>query len=488
MTTVYEAVRLSASVYSKTPANQITEGPDWERLEYHPDFALSGFSAGVFRKRGTNEIVIAYTGTNEWQVADYVFGNIPAALGNYSFQVESAMRLYMRTKATYGSNISFTGHSLGGGLASLMAVYFDRPATVFAPAPFQNSALRMDTIDRYRGTLRFEGLTDVALDAYDGSQLVERERAVLGYSVEGEAVIRYLGRALTIVNPALDNIFRIGSNPLHPFTLHSMLLHAAMLESNLLFNAVKDVPSTTLAMFDRGLVAPDPAADFMSRLLRREWGIEGSAQDQVLDRFGTDVLALKGGDTGFASLVARDALLAAAIEYYYHRSAPTQLFTTAAGRLSFKFSDIGLSSLAASKALPRLVQSVALALSPIEVASYRSHLSSKSSWHIQQGAAPLVWTSSDSENDAVVGGLSVDIINSGDGADIIVGGAGTDSLNGGNGVDILLGGYGDDFLNGGDGDNAADTLVGGEGAIGFDTYLALRQLRRRSNHRPRPYW
>ena len=348
MTTVYEAVRLSASVYSKTPAEQITEGPDWERLEYYPDFAVTGFSAGVFRKRGTNEIVIAYTGTNELQVADYAFGNIPAADGNYSFQVESAMRLYMRTKATYGSNISFTGHSLGGGLASLMAIYFDRPATVFAPAPFKNSARRMDTINRYRGTLRFEGLTDVALDAYDGSQLVERERAVLGYTIEGEALIRYVPRALTIVNPALDNIFRIGSNPLHPFKLHGMLLHAAMLESNLFFNAVKDVPSTTLAMFDDGLVDPDPAANFMSRLLRREWGIEGSAQDQVLDKFGTDVLALKG-DTGFASLVARDALLAAAIEYYYHRSAPTQLFTTAAGRLSFKFSDIGLSSLSASK-------------------------------------------------------------------------------------------------------------------------------------------
>lgn len=39
---------------------------------------------------------------------------------------------------TFGvaADISFTGHSLGGGLASLMSVWFDRPSIVFAPAPF----------------------------------------------------------------------------------------------------------------------------------------------------------------------------------------------------------------------------------------------------------------------------------------------------------------------------------------------------------------
>ena len=41
----------------------------------------------------------------------------------------------------YGaSTISFTGHSLGGGLASNMAVWFDRSATTFAEGPFEISA------------------------------------------------------------------------------------------------------------------------------------------------------------------------------------------------------------------------------------------------------------------------------------------------------------------------------------------------------------
>lgn len=43
--------------------------------------------------------------------------------------------------ATDGDNrLDVTGHSLGGGLASVMAVWFDRPAYVFAAAPFQSSA------------------------------------------------------------------------------------------------------------------------------------------------------------------------------------------------------------------------------------------------------------------------------------------------------------------------------------------------------------
>ena len=43
--------------------------------------------------------------------------------------------------------LDVTGHSLGGGLASLMAVFFDRPATVFDEAPFEMSADSKDIVD-----------------------------------------------------------------------------------------------------------------------------------------------------------------------------------------------------------------------------------------------------------------------------------------------------------------------------------------------------
>lgn len=39
-----------------------------------------------------------------------------------------------------GGTISFTGHSLGGGLAALMGVFFDKTAVTFDQAPFREAA------------------------------------------------------------------------------------------------------------------------------------------------------------------------------------------------------------------------------------------------------------------------------------------------------------------------------------------------------------
>jgi len=107
----------------------------------------SGFSARVYQGPG-GEIVIAHAGTEFGStvpglVADFLSGNVPLAAGLSSEQAYQAALLYQEVKAWAGGsgNITFAGHSLGGGLAGLMGVWFNRPATVFAPAPFEHSAL-----------------------------------------------------------------------------------------------------------------------------------------------------------------------------------------------------------------------------------------------------------------------------------------------------------------------------------------------------------
>lgn len=104
----------------------------------------TGFLARAY-SNGGNEIVIAYAGTTyEPGIAllDWTQGNIPAALGlSLAPQILDAARFYLDVlKANPGANITFIGHSLGGGLASLMAVYFNRPAYTFDEAPFERSA------------------------------------------------------------------------------------------------------------------------------------------------------------------------------------------------------------------------------------------------------------------------------------------------------------------------------------------------------------
>lgn len=121
----YDDIRLREQKQSPIPAN-------WTEL---PEYAISGsgalasvigsgFSGKVYRN-ATGEIVISFAGT-EFDLSvggaiDWTGGNVPLAIGARSQQALDAAQLYERVKADLGDNITFTGHSLGGGLASLMA-------------------------------------------------------------------------------------------------------------------------------------------------------------------------------------------------------------------------------------------------------------------------------------------------------------------------------------------------------------------------------
>lgn len=73
-----------------------------------------------------NNIVISYAGTA--QLTDWI-ANLTLGAGFSSSQLEQAAFYYLQVKAANPTaTISFTGHSLGGGLASLMGVMFDERA------------------------------------------------------------------------------------------------------------------------------------------------------------------------------------------------------------------------------------------------------------------------------------------------------------------------------------------------------------------------
>jgi hypothetical protein len=151
----YEYALMAAGSYDdvrRKDFNRSPIPPDWAELTQYArsgsgpnaGAGLGGFSAKVY-KSSSGEIVISYSGT-EFNIgsagmnADFFSGNVPLSKGIYGQQAYEAAKLYQQVKAGEGGNISFTGHSLGGGLASVMAVWFDRPAYVFAAAPFQSSA------------------------------------------------------------------------------------------------------------------------------------------------------------------------------------------------------------------------------------------------------------------------------------------------------------------------------------------------------------
>ncbi len=147
------ALLAGAAYFSqRDPINRIYPTADWSLLSRERDDS-SGYEASAYRN-GT-EIVIAFAGTDEPE--DWAANFSLATAVWTAAQLYKAAEFYARIRqANPEAAISFTGHSLGGGLAALMGVFFDRAAVTFDPAPFRASAnndTRQDLRDYLARTL-----------------------------------------------------------------------------------------------------------------------------------------------------------------------------------------------------------------------------------------------------------------------------------------------------------------------------------------------
>jgi Ca2+-binding RTX toxin-like protein len=459
MPTVPEYAQFANRVYARTQRNRTPVPTGWVELQWIPDRELTGFSAGVY-KNG-NEIVISYTGTNEKKVKDFTVANLPAAGPIWSAQVQEAMELYLEVKsANPGANITFTGHSLGGGLASMMAVFFDRPAVTFDPAPFEVGARSPVALVAYAAGLL--SLSDPAFDSYRNSiglVFSLREANVSGYYLEGEALA--ILRALPIVGTVGSaEMVPIGTQtilaPLQgaaaAVPLHSMTLLAAMLTSTAFAAAVRQSTGLLELVLDPRLYDRDPQAfddpNFMDRLYIAQ---VSNPSIPLLDRFAGDLNRLASAEGMTSQAGAQKALTVAAMEYYYFNApaSTTALFSGAGNGIHFKYVDMGVAQTGLKS--PRLL---AAAMQPFlsteEWAAVGYKLPSQDAWHIQAGTAGMIWTASGATAfDAAIGGAQTDILVGGAGQDFLTGGANNDTLIGGLGLDSLSGGTGNDHLMGG---------------------------------------
>ncbi len=89
------------------------------------------YYAKLFKNRETDDYIIAFRGTDEkvdWK------HNLAQGAGLKSAQYETTMDLARQAKKATGGNLSFAGHSLGGGLASAAATSTGLAATTFNAA------------------------------------------------------------------------------------------------------------------------------------------------------------------------------------------------------------------------------------------------------------------------------------------------------------------------------------------------------------------
>jgi len=144
MATEIEYALMAGRAYQSTRADNnlfpVLDSYGWsEPLDQRQRDPDTGFEVGYFQ-RGS-DIVISFAGTNPTDLFGDMAANIGLATGVGSDQLRQAAEYYLQIQAANpGATITFTGHSLGGGLAALMGVFFGTQAVTFDQAPFANSA------------------------------------------------------------------------------------------------------------------------------------------------------------------------------------------------------------------------------------------------------------------------------------------------------------------------------------------------------------
>ncbi|HEY0178242.1 MAG TPA: hypothetical protein VGC30_01265, partial [Dokdonella sp.] len=111
----------------------------------------TGFRAAVYQN-AEGEHVLAFAGSND--AKDWTQNNIPQGLGLPAAQYDQAVALATKAKAAFGDGLVITGHSLGGGLASVASVATDSAAVTFNAAGLSDATIRRLVPDADVGALK----------------------------------------------------------------------------------------------------------------------------------------------------------------------------------------------------------------------------------------------------------------------------------------------------------------------------------------------
>ncbi|MCC8554378.1 lipase family protein, partial [Xanthomonas hortorum] len=260
--------------------------------------------AKAYRNADTGEVLVSYAGTTQENILDWIVGNIPAGMGGVSAQVIEAIKFYVDVINLTGggdSSVTSTGHSLGGGLASLMAVFFDRPATVFDQAPFELTALDLPLIVSYKAILETAGysLPQKFLEYGVDEFLGDREKNVQQIVTAGEVLTFQTGNAMKIngsvktIDPMVEDVIGWGEGDVladarQAVDLHSMSLLVGFMNSELFLKAVQDykeiLPRIFLGEYKDVDVASEEVSTLIDLLVQRQILGEGS-----LDKLASDI-------------------------------------------------------------------------------------------------------------------------------------------------------------------------------------------------------
>ena len=499
MTTTTEYALMAGHVYRTTrdEINWLPAPQGWTPYFPVPDpttatgFPVtSGFEAIAFQ-RGS-EIVVSYAGTYDKDLGGDQLANAGLATGVGSAQLLQAVEYYLQVKAANpGATITLTGHSLGGGLAALVGVFFGVPAQTFDQAPFAKTAwLKAPDVMAYLSSQKdASGNRLYSSDALAPLASYIEQKSALGAAptfIPNAALISNINVQGEFLSSAPWTVYdRIGTTTqtitdsapgVSGFNLHAQALLTAYLQSDLtapsgqaLNEVTATLPQLLGMIFDSQLYSfrTDDASNrnFLDHLVRHEaGGIGGIAPggDAMLTHFAADLNKL-GTNLAGLNTAAQNALIAQGIEWYYWQGsdyAGQEFFANGsqAGLLQYTTAQGAGLDAAQNKA----ASYVKAWLDPIADAHGAFGVATTyAQWSVTTGSAAVTASAQDlGKNQIFIGGSGADTFTGGDQSDLLFGGGGVDTLTGGGGADQLYGGAGNDTLDGGEG---SDRLYGGAG-------------------------
>jgi Ca2+-binding RTX toxin-like protein len=515
MATILEYALMAGASYDSTrkDKNKIPVPQGWAEVtnseSYYRD-PSSGFEVIAFQ-RG-NEIVISYAGTYDKDIRGDMVADAALGMGGASIQLFQAAGYYMQIKAANpDANITLTGHSLGGGLASLIAVFFNETAKTFDQASFRNAAswlpaqeVRQDIAAKFPATTyprvsewlapidRFINSFDPLGLGWSQDGLAARQANVTSLSVQGEFL-----SALSLLRIGTELPSLTHGDYFGPMDLHSQALLTAFLQSNqsavaagtssqTLSEASKKLTDLLAMIFDRALFAKDTdkdEANFLERLVQHEAGVRDPASgatlmpaDAMVTRFTKDLWKLvqegglticDGNEWNPALNNLSKALIVFAMQKYYDETQASAsynktLFTDInGGGIQFDRADV-VATLKDAKGDKYFQSYVNANFTPAERTLITSILPVLRDLYVQSGTTALNTADTQNRNAFLLGGNGSDTLTGGTGADLLIGNGGVDTLTGGQGNDILLGGKGNDTYRYTTGDGL-DTILDVEG-------------------------
>ena len=466
----------------------------------------SGFGASTFVNGNTRNVVISFEGTdfltdggagqNDGQTAKDLAADLLLGIGSpTSSQIIQAAMLYEQVKAAFPANqgytISFTGHSLGAGLASIMAVWFNLPATVFADAPFLATAQSISAVALAAAAIL--PTYDSALTSFAAYSAVPiygllagvwaRESNVTAYYVQGELLNHYDGWAGntglfpgplsgkgTVVGNGQNHPIPVGGgDAIGPISLHSIVLHALLLMNAQFGEDTIALPTLLAQLFSTSLYAKPQQGqqpDFITMLMNASSSSIGTsnAGASALALFSADLAKLwQPNVTQLQSSAMISAIVAATIEDYYW-----QMFSDAnaqnykgldigsflykvSGGVNFNLSDI-TDNIGNNPQLGRQqLVSAADQLLATSDSTAANIIASATIWYVQSGSSGMTASGSGTiGNDVLIGGGTGNNLIGGNGNNVLIGGIGNDTLTGGtgSGIDYFQASFDGDLLNG----------------------------------------